>query len=115
MLGAYRWLSENHQKGDRIYLFGVYHRSKPEPAVLTPIPRLFSGRLPGQSTLSNDRQSEFTISLTVDNDLIESWQVGLIRRGNEEQISLYVALKLTNDLICAQSSVQRFSVVCRTF
>ena len=97
MMAAYRWLSENYQENDRIFLFGVYllnvtqnldqcHRIEPHLRVL---PR----RLPSPRPRWYDPEGRTFALLIIRFSLyvpLAFRKVGLIRRGNEEQIALYV-------------------------
>lgn len=97
MLAAYRWLSDNYQEGDNLYFFG-------EPSHLSLV--LYRHNLyfsTGTSGFSRGAYQVRVLAGMIDKvlhvvrsaiyhvDFQKFQQVGLIHKGNEQQIPLFVA------------------------
>lgn len=104
VMSAYRWLADNYRDGDRIFLFGKMDI----PGVTLPLTsranRFLSWCIPSSYYRRNDRQSmqspwfnSFVFSLD------DVPQVGLIYKGNEEQIPLCVLLVCSTCLYISMS------------
>jgi len=55
VLGAYRWLSDNYEPKDRIFLFGMLDQHVSYVSANSTKPRIFPWRIPSPRTLSHDR------------------------------------------------------------
>jgi len=94
VLGAYRWLSDNYEPKDRIFLFGMLAQRVYRALANTyrEIFRILSWSLPSPCTLGHDWQGILHckwiyVSQHAFNDY-GTIQVGLIHKGNEMQIPL---------------------------
>jgi len=64
ILGAYRWLSDNYEKGDGIFLFGVLQQYVPLLPHTEHCFRLLSWGISSPHTVSNDRQGMIYLALS---------------------------------------------------
>ena len=92
MLGAYRWLSDNYEDDDCIFLFGVSSQDYPDiyyVRILTHA-RFFSWSISSSSALGDDRKgaTRLVFANSASTEVSRKIQVGLIFKGNEMQIPL---------------------------
>ena len=90
-MGAYRWLSDNYEHDDCIFLFGVSSQDYPDiyVSILTHA-RVLSWSISSSSALRDDRNgaTRLVFANSASTEVSRKIQVGLIIQGNEMQIPL---------------------------
>lgn len=93
VLSAYQWLSENYEEGDRIFLFGMSRLTYPCPTNIVHgdrFPRFLSWSISNPCHCRHDRKSMSMENRYCTRQLNISNQVGLLHKGNNNQIALCV-------------------------